>query len=143
MFLNVFYSWLIAQVFHPILFMVSLWSKPVTVKIKIYDAIYYLCKSGWIYCLLTIPALALPFMYLISITYVLIYGWFALAVFTIIYFIIVFCNPKFIAKMSILFIGVVAAVALSFQMIEVLKAEDNVWHSGAFLLFPLAAVVSR
>jgi hypothetical protein len=99
-------------------------------------------RAVGIYCLLTIPALALPFMYLISITYVLIYGWFAWAVFTIIYFIIVFCNPKFIAKMSILFIGVVAAVTLSFQMIEVLKAEDNVWHSGAFLLFPLAAVVS-
>jgi hypothetical protein len=91
-------------------------------------------RAVGIYCLLTIPALALPFMYLISITYVLIYGWFAWAVFTIIYFIIVFCNPKFIAKMSILFIGVVAAVTLSFQMIEVLKAEDNV--------FPLAAVVS-
>jgi hypothetical protein len=99
-------------------------------------------RAVGIYCLLTIPALALPFMYLISITYVLIYGCFAWAVFTIIYFIIVFCNPKFIAKMSILFIGVVAAVTLSFQMIEVLKAEDNVWHSGAFLLFPLAAVVS-
>ena len=99
-------------------------------------------RAVGIYCLLTIPSLGLPFMYLISITYVLIYGWFAWAVFTIIYFITVFCNPNFIAKMSILFIGVIVAVALSFQMIEVLKTEDNVWHAGAFLLFPLAAVFS-
>jgi hypothetical protein len=33
MFLHVFYSWLIAQIFHPILFMVSL-VKTVTAKIK-------------------------------------------------------------------------------------------------------------
>jgi|SRR6185295_13459686 len=99
-------------------------------------------RAVGIYCLLTLPAIVLPVMYLVSITYVLIYGWFAWAVFTIIYFITVFCNLNFRTKMSILFAGVVTAVALSFQMLEVLKAEYNVWHSGAFLLFPLAAVVS-
>ena len=95
-----------------------------------------------IYCLLTIPALDLPIMYLISMTYVLIYGWFAWAIFTIIYFITVFCNPNFIAKMSILVLAVVAAVTLSFEMIEALKTENDVWQSGTFLLFPLAAVIS-
>jgi len=44
--------------------------------------------------------------------------------------------------MSILFVGVVIVVAMSFQMLEILKADYTVWHSGAFLLFPLAAIVS-
>lgn len=99
-------------------------------------------RAVGIYCLLTIPAIVLPVMYLVSLTYVLIYGWFAWAVFTIIYFITVFCNPNFFTKMLTLFAGVVIAVALSFQMLEILKTEYNVWHSGSFLLFPLAAVVS-
>jgi len=99
-------------------------------------------RAVGIYCLLTIPALVVPIMYLISITYVLFYGWLAWAVFTFLYFITVVCIPNFLARMFILFLGVVGAVALSFQMIEVLKAEDNVWHSGSFLLFPLAAVTS-
>jgi len=99
-------------------------------------------RAVGIYCLLTLPAITLPIMYLVSVTYVLIYGWFAWALFTIIYFIIVFCNPNFLSKMSILFVGVVIAVAMSFQMLEILKADYTVWHSGAFLLFPLAAIVS-
>jgi len=99
-------------------------------------------RAVGIYCLLTLPAITLPIMYLVSVTDVLIYGWFAWALFTIIYFITVFCNPNFLSKMSILFVGVVIAVAMSFQMLEILKAEYTVWHSGAFLLFPLAAIVS-
>jgi hypothetical protein len=47
-------------------------------------------RAVGIYCLLTLPAITLPIMYLVSVTYVLIYGWFAWALFTIIYFITVF-----------------------------------------------------
>lgn len=99
-------------------------------------------KAVGIYALITIPALGMPIMYFISMVYVLFYGWFAWAVFTIIYFVTVFCNPGFLSKMLILSIGVVVAVAIAFQMLEVLKVENNIWNSGPFLLFPLAAVIS-
>jgi hypothetical protein len=95
-----------------------------------------------IYALLTIPAMFLPIMYIISMMYVLLYGWFAWAVFTFIYLVTVFCNPPYFIKMGVLTAGVVVAVLFAFQMLEVLGVEDNMWHSGSFLLFPLAAVFS-
>ena len=99
-------------------------------------------KALGIYALLTIPALTMPVMYFISMMYVLFYGWFAWAVFTTIYLVTVFCNPGFKSKMVILSIGVVAAVAFAFQMLEVLAVQKDIWNSGPFLLFPLAAVIS-
>jgi hypothetical protein len=99
-------------------------------------------KAVGIYALLTLPALFLPVMYLISIVYVLFYGWFAWFLFTLIYVITVFCNPGYRTKMVILFMGVLAALAFAFQMLQVFGAENNVWHSGGFLLFPLTAVLS-
>ena len=99
-------------------------------------------KAVGIYALITIPALGMPVMYVISMIYVLFYGWFAWAVFTIIYLAAIFCNPGFKSKMVILSIGVVVAVAIAFQMLEVLAVEKNIWNSGPFLLFPLAAVIS-
>src|SRR6185436_3111133 len=99
-------------------------------------------KAVGIYALITIPALCMPIMYIISMVYVLFYGWFAWAAFTIIYLVTVFCNPGYKSKMLILSIGVVVAVAIAFQMLEVLKVENNIWNSGPFLLFPLAAVIS-
>jgi hypothetical protein len=99
-------------------------------------------KAVGIYALITIPALGMPVMYLISMMYVFLYGWFAWAVFTIIYLAAIFCNPGFKSKMVILSIGVVVAVAIAFQMLEVLAVQKNIWNSGPFLLFPLAAVIS-
>jgi len=103
--------------------------------------IIYIRAVG-IYALITIPALGMPVMYVISMIYVLFYGWFAWAVFTTIYFGTNFCNPGFKSKMVILSIGVVVAVAIAFQMLEVLGVEKKIWSSGLFLLFPLAAVIS-
>jgi hypothetical protein len=99
-------------------------------------------KAVGIYSLLTLPALFEPLMYLISMVYVLFYGWFAWFVFTLIYVVTVFCNPGYRTKMIVLFISVVAAVAFAFQMLQVLKVENNVWQSGGFLLFPITAVFS-
>jgi len=99
-------------------------------------------KAVGIYALLTLPALFEPLMYVISLIYVFFYGWFAWFVFTIIYVITVFFNPGYKTKMFVLFIGVVAAVAFAFQMLQVLKVEENIWHSGGFLLFPFTAVLS-
>ena len=103
--------------------------------------IIYIRAVG-IYALLTIPALFFPIMYIISIMYVLFYGWFAWAIFTFIYLVTTFCNPAYHIKMGILTIAVVVAVLFAFQMLEVLGVQDNIWDSGGFLLFPVAAIFS-
>jgi hypothetical protein len=79
---------------------------------------------------------------MISILYVLTFGWFAWALFSIIYVIVDKTVIESIAKMLLLFIAVPVAVAFAFQMIEVFDAERNIWNSGSYLLFPLAATVS-
>ena len=99
-------------------------------------------RAVGIYALLTLPSLILPIMYVISMMYVLIYGWFAWALFTMIYILTVFCNPSLLVKMLVLTVGVVVAVLFAFQMLEVLRVEQDIWHSGEFLLFPLAAILS-
>ena len=99
-------------------------------------------KAVGIYALITIPALGIPIMYVISMIYVFFYGWFAWAVFTAIYVTTIFCNPGFKSKVVVLSIGVIVAVAIAFQMLEVLTVQKDIWNSGLFLLFPLAAVIS-
>lgn len=99
-------------------------------------------RAVGIYALLTLPALFMPIIYFISMMYVLFYGWFAWAVFTMIYLVTIFCNPAHRLKMFILYIGVIVSVLFTFQMLEILRVEQNIWQSGAFLLFPLAAIIS-
>ncbi len=99
-------------------------------------------RAVGIYALLTIPALALPLMYIISIFYVFIFGWFAWAMFTILCLIIVRICTVWHNRMFLLCIAVPVSVAFSFQMIQVFNAETNVWQSGVYLLFPLAATIS-
>ena len=117
--------------------------KTVTVKkyFMLTPFIIYIRAVG-IYALVTIPALLMPIMYFFSMMYVLIYGWFAWALFTLIYLLV----SKYIldntAKLGLLTIGVVVSVAFAFQMLEVLKVEYDVWHRGLYLLFPLGAVIA-
>jgi len=115
--------------------------KIVIVKNMLTPFTIYIRAVG-IYALLTLPALFMPIMYIISIMYVLFYGWFAWAVFTMIYLVTVFCNPSYHVKMGILIMAVVVAVLFAFQMLQVLKVEEDIWHSGLFLLFPVAAIFS-
>jgi hypothetical protein len=117
--------------------------KPVTVKLDymMTSLIIYL-RAVLIYAIVTIPALVIPTMYFISIMYVLFYGWFAWVLFTIIYLIVIRSRVDYDTKMLLLGIAVVPSVLFAFQMLEVLHEEENIWHSGPFLLFPVGAVVA-
>ena len=103
--------------------------------------IIYLRAIG-VYALVTLPALAIPVMYFISFMYVLIYGWFAWALFTIIYLVINKTERSYTTKVFLLLCGVVISVVFAFQMLEVLNVEKNIWNSGLFLLFPVGAVIA-
>lgn len=103
--------------------------------------IIYLRAVG-IYAAVTLPALVLPIMYIISFAYVLMYGWFAWALFTLIYLVIKRTEVNSTAKVFLLLCGVVVAVVFAFQMLEVLNVESNIWRSGLFLLFPAGAVIA-
>lgn len=94
-----------------------------------------------LYAALTLPALVWPPLYLMSLFYVVCYGWFAWAVFTI-------CSllteriRLYYLRMGLLTLAVPLSVAFAFQMIEAFNGWDDVWHSGEFLLFPLAATIA-
>lgn len=103
--------------------------------------IIYLRAFG-IYVLITIPTLALPPLYFMSIYIVLIYGWFACGLFTILKFFLEQAKLNVDVHYGILAITIPMAVAFAFQMIQEYGAYPNVWQSGALLLFPLAAVIS-
>jgi hypothetical protein len=95
-----------------------------------------------IYAVLTLPALIFPFMYVISLFYVLLFGWFAWGLFTICYF---FCDRTdlpFGTRMAILSLSVPVSIAFSYQMLQVFLFEGNVWTAGFCLLFPAAAMIA-
>jgi len=95
-----------------------------------------------IYLLMTIPALGVPVMYLISGSYVISFGWIAAAIFLLVLLFLQRIQTAGPVKTVLLYAAVPAAVAVAFQMMEVLGVEHNIWQSGLFLIFPGAAVVS-
>ncbi len=99
------------------------------------------CRGVGLYALLTLPAMAMAEMYLLSLTYVLIYGWFAWFVFTALYLLFDKLPFDFVPKLSALFLAVVVAVAFAYHMLGVLGIQEDVWHSP-FIIFPFAGVVA-
>jgi hypothetical protein len=99
------------------------------------------CRAVGLYALLTLPALVIPVMYLTSLMYVLMYGWFAWFVFTLLYAVIDNLPLDFVLKLSALFIAVVISVAFAYHMLGVLRVQEDVWNSG-FITFPFAAVIA-
>ncbi len=103
--------------------------------------VIYIWAVG-LYALLTLPAIILPVMYFISTVYALIYGWFAWGLFSMIYLFTDKLRLNYASKMFILVIGVVLSVAFAYQMLEILDVEENVWHSGWFMWFPVIGIIA-
>jgi hypothetical protein len=101
-----------------------------------------LFKAYILYLLFTLPALLIPPMYLISAAYALFFCWFAYFLFAIAYFFLYSYRIHYTTRIIGLLLAVVAGVAFAFQMIEVFGVWENVWQSGSFLLFPIAAVLA-
>lgn len=99
-------------------------------------------RAFFIYAVITLPALVLPLIYLLSLGYAFIFGWFAWLLFSFIHLIAGTVKASHQYHLLILSIAVPVAVAFAFQMIEVFDAYNNVWQSGVFLLFPLAATIA-
>lgn len=103
--------------------------------------IIYLRAFGW-YAFLTIPALIFPPLYIISLAMAALFGLFALGLFSLVY---VFAKKHISdAKRfwAVLVIAVPCCVLFAFQMIELFGAWENIWESGALLIFPLFAMAS-
>jgi hypothetical protein len=99
------------------------------------------CRAVGLYALLTLPAIIVPTLYFMSLTYVLIYGWFAWFVFTLLYLLMNNLPFDFVPKLFALFIAVGISVACAYHLIGVLGIEEDVWHSG-YIIFPFAAVIA-
>ena len=95
-----------------------------------------------IYLLITLPTMGVPLVYLLSAAYALSFGWIAGALFLLLFFAVQKLKTGLVAKQLCLYAAVAITVLTAFQMMEVLGAEDHIWQSGGFLIFPCAAVVS-
>src|SRR5258706_15587641 len=95
-----------------------------------------------IYLLMTIPAFGVPMIYLISAMYAVSFGWIAAALFLFLLYVLQSTKVTTPVKIVLLYASVVVAVGVAFQMMEVLGAEDRIWQSDIFLLFPALAIVS-
>ena len=93
------------------------------------------------YALLTLPLIVLPAMYMMSLVYVLIYGWFAWGLFSVTYLLIDKFLFDFVIHLLLLFLAVAVAVGFAYHMLEVLGVHHDVWHSE-YILFPFIAIIS-
>jgi len=96
-----------------------------------------------IYLLATIPALvAMPIMYLMSAGFALSFGWIAALIFLFLFYLLQRTRVGLSLKIMALYLSVTASVVFAFQMMELTGAQDHIWQSGAFLLFPAMAIIS-
>lgn len=102
--------------------------------------IIYIRAVG-LYTLFTLPVLVSPVIYLFSVYFAVVYGFFAWGLYSLLHFLGLSVIRSHTARMAVLSIAVPVSVAFAFHMIGVLGGWDNVWHSGGFLIFPLVATV--
>jgi hypothetical protein len=96
-----------------------------------------------IYLLITLPALAaLPAMYATSAVYALSFGWIAGILFLFFFYLLRKMRMGWVTGTGFLYAAVAIAVLVAFQMMEIMGVQDHIWQSGAFLMFPAAAVIS-
>ena len=110
-------------------------------KANIKTSFIIYCRAVGLYALLTLPIVVISEAYITSLKYVLIYGWFAWAVFTLVSLVIDKFVFDFVFKVFSLFIAVVASVAVAYEMIGVLTVRDYLWHSYS-IIFPFAGVIA-
>ncbi len=99
------------------------------------------CRAVGLYAILTLVMLARPEVYLISMAYVLIYGWFAWLAFTLIYLLLNRILFDFVLKLVVLFVAVIGAVLFAYYMIGLFSLSHEIWVSE-FFVFPFLAIIA-
>lgn len=99
-------------------------------------------KALGFYCLVTMPAMFFPPMYLMSVMFMLMYAGIAGIIFALLFYALQSSQYSLRGKMIALYIAVVPSVALAFQTMETCGSFPGVWQSEGFMLFPLAAVIA-
>jgi hypothetical protein len=99
------------------------------------------CRAVGFYAMVTLLMMARPEAYLTSMMYVLMYGWFACAIFSLMYFLLSKVPVDFVIKLLLLFISVIVAVGFAYYMIGVLAVGNEIWQPE-FFIFPFAAVIA-
>lgn len=96
-----------------------------------------------IYLLLTIPAFTEPIVYLYSVMYAFVAGFIAIIVFALLFWLLHLTKPRYKAAISIMFSGVILAVAIGFKMLLLLAIPGRgFWEIDGDTLFPVAAVIA-
>ena len=95
-----------------------------------------------IYLLMTSPVLLFPPMYLMSAGFAISFGWIAGVLFVLLLFLIQWLKATRSIAYLFIYTSIAGVVTIAFQLMEVAGAWEDIWHSGALLLFPAAAIAS-
>lgn len=98
------------------------------------------CRSVGLYAMITLPILFIPAFYFMSLGAVLVFGWIAWALFTLLYMIIVRFSIPYLLKMLLLLFAVGISVAAAY-CIGVITINGNAeWHPECSLFLFIAAM---
>ena len=99
------------------------------------------CRAVGIYALLSLPLMVEPFIYFFSLIHVLMYGWFAFVVFSLMYFLLNKVLFDFVLKLILFFISVIIAVGFAYYMIGVMSMGNEI-RQPENLIYPFGAVIA-
>lgn len=99
-------------------------------------------RAVGIYLLMTLPALGVPMVYIISALYAISFGWIAGIIFLLFTYLLQKIKAGIITKKFFLYAAVPIAVLVAFQTMELTGVERHIWNSGAYLLFPAMAIIA-
>jgi len=100
-------------------------------------------QSLGIYLLLTLPTIFIVPVYLTSAWYAFLYGFAAMAVFALVFFVLHLLRPTSLIVKTILGVAIVPSVAIAYKCLLVQQMPDaGFWHIDEFMLFPIAAMAA-
>jgi hypothetical protein len=99
-------------------------------------------RAVGIYLLMTLPALGVPLVYIISAMYAVSFGWIAGIIFLLFIYLLQKIKAGILIKKFFLYAAVPIAVLVAFQMMEVTGVQRHIWNSGFYLLFPAIAIIA-
>ena len=106
------------------------------------NAIIIYLRAMVLYALFTLPAALIPIIYFMSLYCVLRFGWFACALFIVLYLAINKLRIEEGTKRLLLQGAVILSVLFSFEMLDLFEPDLGGWEAGLFLLFPFVACVA-
>jgi hypothetical protein len=99
-------------------------------------------RSIGLYLLFTLPAIAVPVIYVYSAFLAIVFGAAGGILFICCYFIISRLNISYPLKLNLLFFLILIGVSASYLLIGLFSITDDLWGFNFFLVFPAIALIA-